>query len=71
MIGFLEERELDWSGERAMTNGKRFVDGMSKAFFQCTDATWKALNGKHNGGSLSHCLLNKYIYIYTPLYIYK
>ena len=31
-------------------DGKCFVDGMSKAFFQCTLATWKALNDKHNSG---------------------
>jgi len=57
LIGFLEERELGWPVDRAMTHGKRFVDGMSKALFQCNDATWKALNDKHNCGAMNFCCI--------------
>ena len=53
MIAFLEKHELGWTTDRALTDGKRFVDGMSKAFFQCTLSTWKALNDKHNSGEFS------------------
>ena len=50
LLAFLEERELGWIGDSALTDGKRFVEGMSKAFFQCSPSTWKALNDKHNSG---------------------
>ena len=53
LIAFLEKHELGWTTDRALTDGKRFVDGMSKAFFQCTLSTWKALNDKHNSGEFS------------------
>jgi len=33
LLAFLEERELDWRSKNALTNGKRFVEGISKAFF--------------------------------------
>jgi hypothetical protein len=50
---WLEERELGWKGDTALTAaGKIFVEGMTKAFFQCTPAIWKALNDKHNNGAL-------------------
>ena len=33
LLPFLEERQLGWTRGTANTNGKRFIDGMSKAFF--------------------------------------
>jgi hypothetical protein len=33
LIDFLEENKLDWNSESALTVGKRFVYGMSRAFF--------------------------------------
>ena len=48
---FLEKYELGWTADSTLTDGKRFVEGMSKAFFQCTPFTWKALNDKHNSGA--------------------
>ena len=48
---FLEKHELGWTVDTAKTDGHRFIDAMSKAFFQCTPATWSALNDKHNSGA--------------------
>jgi hypothetical protein len=53
LIAFLEKHELGWTTDRELTDGKRFVDGMSKAFFQCTLSTWMGLNDKHNCGEFS------------------
>jgi hypothetical protein len=33
LLAFLEERQLGWTRDTANTDGKRFIDGMSKAFF--------------------------------------
>ena len=52
LLAFLEERQLGWLRDTAKTDGKRFVEGMSKAFFQCSPATWKSLNDSHNRGTL-------------------
>ena len=52
-IGFLEKNGLGWTGDFSSTVGKRFVDGMSKALFQCGPPEWKALNDKHNNGAAS------------------
>ena len=52
LIAFLENHGLGWTRDDAGTIGKRFVDGMSKALFQCCHAVWKALNNKHNSGAL-------------------
>ena len=38
LIEFLEKQSLGWTGEMASIVGKRFVDGMSKAFFKCGPA---------------------------------
>jgi hypothetical protein len=38
LIEFLEKQSLGCTKEMASTLGKRFVDGMSKAFFQCGNA---------------------------------
>ena len=35
LIAFLEKHSLGWTKETAPTVGKRFVEGMSKALFQC------------------------------------
>ena len=51
LIAFLEIHGVGWSVDTALTDGKRFVESMSKAFFQCTPGTWKALNDKHNSGA--------------------
>ena len=48
LIALLEMHELEWTIDNVFTDRKRFVDVMSKAFFQCTLATWNALNDKHN-----------------------
>ena len=32
LLAYLEERQLGWTTETVKTHGKRFVDGMSKAF---------------------------------------
>jgi len=52
LLLWLEERELGWKGDTALTSGKIFVEGMTKAFFQCTPTIWKALNDMHNNGAL-------------------
>jgi len=52
LLAFLEERQLVWLRDTAKTDGKRFVEGMSKAFFQCSPATWKSLNDSHNRGAI-------------------
>jgi hypothetical protein len=51
LISFLEENKLGWHIKSVQTVGKRFVEGMSKAFLECTPSTWKALNDKHNIGA--------------------
>ena len=48
LTDFLEENELGWSVENFNILGKRFVEGMSKAFFECSPSTLKALNDRHN-----------------------
>jgi hypothetical protein len=53
LLAFLEKHALGWNKDTAKTLGHRFIDGMSKAFFQCTPATWAALNDKHNTGAFS------------------
>ena len=52
LLAFLEECELGWTSDSAKTDGKRFVEGMSKAFFQCNPSTWKARNDRHNNDAL-------------------
>ena len=49
---FLENHGIEWTKDDACTIIKRFVDGMSKALFQCCHAVRKALNNKHNSGAL-------------------
>jgi hypothetical protein len=51
LIDFLEENKLGWTPASVHSVGKRFVEGMSKAFFECNPSTWKALNDKHNTGA--------------------
>ena len=51
LLAFLEERQLGWTSDTIKTDGKRFVECMSKAFFQCCPSTWKALNDGHNNGA--------------------
>jgi hypothetical protein len=51
LIDFLEENKLGWTTHTASTFGKRFVEGISKAFFECNPSTWKTLNDRHNTGS--------------------
>jgi len=41
LIDFLEENKLGMNNESALIVGKRFVDGMSRAFFECNPSTWK------------------------------
>jgi len=53
LLAFLEKHALGWNKDTAKKLGHRFIDGMSKAFFQCTPATWAALNDKHNSGAFS------------------
>ena len=49
LLASLKERKLDWTYDSAKTQGKRFVEGMSKDFFQCCPySTWKALNDRYN-----------------------
>ena len=43
LIDFLEENKLGWKGESTLSIGKRFVYGMSRAFFECNYSIWKAL----------------------------
>ena len=52
LIAFLELNSLGWTSDLCSTVGKRFVDGMSKALFQCGPPVWNALNDKHNSGKL-------------------
>ena len=51
LLAYLEERQLGWTSDTVKTHGKRFVEGMSKAFFQCCPSTWKALNDRHSNGA--------------------
>ena len=46
LIEFLRKHKLGWTPETVSTFGKRFVDGMSRASFQCGPSVWKALNYK-------------------------
>ena len=46
LVAFLEVHEVGWIVDTALTDGKRFIKGMSKAFFECTPGTWKTLNDK-------------------------
>jgi hypothetical protein len=66
LIVFLEKHSLGWTKDAACAIGKRFVDGMSKALFQCGPALWKALNNKHNSGALFLSLI-LLAFIYTFL----
>ena len=43
LIEFLRKHNLGWTHETASTLGKRIVDGMSRALFQCGPSVWKAL----------------------------
>ncbi len=52
LMAFLEERQLGWPSDTFKLDGKRFVEGMSKAFFQCSPSTWKSLNDNHNRGAI-------------------
>jgi hypothetical protein len=51
LLAYLEERQLGWTTDTAKTHGKRFVEGISKAFFECCPSTRKALNDRHSNGS--------------------
>jgi hypothetical protein len=51
LIDFMEENKLGWTGDNASTIGKRFVEGISKAFFECSPSTWEALNDRRNTGA--------------------
>ncbi len=51
LLAFLEKHELGWTTDTARADGHRFIEGMSKAFFQCTPAIWGDLNDKHNNGA--------------------
>ena len=53
LISFLENTGLGWTSDFSSTVGKWFVEGMSKALFQCGPPVWKALNDKHNSGAAS------------------
>jgi hypothetical protein len=50
LISFLEQNSLGWTSDMCSSVGKRFVDNMSKALFQCGPPVWNALNNKHNNG---------------------
>jgi len=52
LLAFFEKHELGWTTHIAKIDRHRFIEGMSKAFFQCTLATWSALNDKHNNDAL-------------------
>jgi hypothetical protein len=39
LIDFLEDNRLGWTCDTALTVGKRFVDGMSRAFFESNSST--------------------------------
>ena len=60
LIGFLEKHNLGWTGAVSSIVGKRFVDIVSKALFQCEPLVWTALNDKHNNGV--HSLLEICVY---------
>jgi hypothetical protein len=60
LLDFLEKHELGWIADSSLTDGKRFVEGMSKALFQCTPSTWKAFNNKHNNGAFYFCHFDAY-----------
>ena len=51
LIDFMEENKLGSTVVTVNTTGKRFVEGMSMAFFECNPSTWKALNDRHNTGA--------------------
>ena len=57
LLSFLENHHLGWSSEDALTLGKQFVEGMSKAFFQVNPFVWKALNDTHNIGAFIFCFI--------------
>jgi hypothetical protein len=61
LIVFLQTNGLGWTSDLCSVVGKRFVDGMSKAMFQCGPPVWNALNDKHNNGKASVCLLLRFI----------
>ena len=46
LIEFLRKHNLGWTLEMVSNLGKRYVDGMSRALFQCGPSVWKALNFK-------------------------
>ena len=48
---YLEERLLGWTTDIAKTIGKRFVEDISKAFFNCCPSTWQALNDRPSNGA--------------------
>ena len=52
LLAFSEKHEWDWTADTTKTNKHRFIENMSKAFFQCTPATWSDLNDKRNSGAL-------------------
>jgi hypothetical protein len=51
LIDFPEDNKLAWTTSSALTAGKCFVEGMSRAFIECNPSIWKALNGRHNTGA--------------------
>jgi hypothetical protein len=63
LLAWLEERQLGWTRDTAITDGKRFVSGMSKAFFQCNLSTWSNLNDSHNRGKICH------VFVYVRVYV--
>ena len=82
LLAFLEKHELGWTVDTVKTDGHRFIDGISKAFFQSAPATWSACNDKHNSGAFP-CFLAAlrslrfydckdyfYSYIYLLPYLY-
>jgi hypothetical protein len=52
LIELLEKHSLGWEKDMSSTDGKRFVDRVSKALVQCGLAMWKALNIRHSSGAL-------------------
>jgi hypothetical protein len=62
LIDLLEKADLGWTTDDAKIVGKRFVEGMSKAFFECTPSTWTILNDKHNVGAFCDILMLLYCY---------
>ena len=53
LLIFLEIHHMGWSLEDSVTLGKQFVEGMSKAFFQCNPFVWKTLDDMHNIGAFA------------------